>query len=424
MISKYSVTNNLPIIIGFFCLINGLMFHIGSFNLRIGDVFFFITIALVLMFYKNNTINYSRSCSSGINMILILLIWITISGFVNFSSYSDLYQKFFFKRYLNKDLWLLAYAFFYLMLGREEFLRKVLIGISICSLLNAILVLLEYIKILNGEILDYSFLERFGIFIDIKKEMIINQDLIRPTGLMLDPNYTAAYTGIGALYFDYLRKNINKLYIILSILCVVPSLLLVSRTGLYSIIICFLLSLIFRIKHFRNREVYIVFPQLMFFVVFFFVFVVIYFYSFDEQFVSNQIERLMMNDSSALTRTWYIEYFCNNATLSQIIFGCGSGSSGMVLGNYFFGSDLVWSPESNYITFLIEYGVLFIAVYFLIVLLIFKKLIDNNFCYAMIFLYLNIIGISYNFLSDRVFYFLTCCFIMYSFDNKLKQSKQ
>jgi hypothetical protein len=269
----------------------------------------------------------------------------------------------------------------------------------------------EFYKIYNGNIPDYNYLEHLGIYVDSKKNDVFNQNLIRPTGLMLDPNYTAAYSGIGAIVFDYLRRKKSKFYIVPCIICVIPSVLTMSRTGLFSIFLCFLFSAycVFLLK---KRDAYIAFPQTIMFSILVAASVFIYLNTIDDNFVEGQLNRLMMKDSSAGTRTQYIDYFLQHASFLQLLFGCGTCASGLFLTP----NSGIWAPESNYITYLVEFGLVYIVLYALFFVYILRRLLKINFYYSLIYLYINIIGISYNFLADRLFYFLTCIFVMYSFD--------
>jgi len=85
----------------------------------------------------------------------------------------------------------------------------------------------------------------------------------------------------------------------------------------------------------------------------------IYIYSFDETTYQLLFDRLMMNDSSAGTRTIYLETYINDASITQLLFGVGTSASGFFLGGegFFYGASVVWAPESNFITFFIEQGI-------------------------------------------------------------------
>ena len=110
-------------------------------------------------------------------------------------------------------------------------------------------------------------------------------------------------------------------------------------------------------------------------------------------------------------------YF-NQADLMSLVFGTGTSSAGLILSNILgLNVGQVWSPESNYITFAIEQGLFFLIVFFLYLAVVFFRLLRREQIYAYIFLYINLIGLSYNFLGDSIYLFLLVCFTMYAYDN-------
>ena len=129
--------------------------------------------------------------------------------------------------------------------GGERFFYNVLLGISFCLVVNSMFVLYEYNSVLNGQIPSYSFLEMIGLYIDTKKEDVFNQNMIRPTGLMLDPNYTGGYAGIGLIFFDFLYRKTKKIkFIICQFLSIISIFIVFSRTGIFSLFVCFIISLL------------------------------------------------------------------------------------------------------------------------------------------------------------------------------------
>ena len=419
----YGVSKNrddyLGVILGFSSVANGFMFHIGSFNLRICDLVFWILPIYWLLGEINVRNYYSRNILKGVVIVAILFFWLTVSGFLHFEEYSELYQGFFVKYYINKLLWIPLYVLIFMAYGGERFFYNILLGISVCVALNSLFVLYEYYSILHGQLPNYSFLEGIGLYIDTKKEDVINQNMIRPTGLMLDPNYTGGYAGIGLIFFDYLYKiKKKKKYVLLQLLSVLSMLIVFSRTGLFSLFICFVFSLFIHFlipsKHYRVLS-----PSIFVIMVIGVILFGIYIYSFDETTYQLLFDRLMMNDSSAGTRTIYLETYINDASITQLLFGVGTSASGFFLGGegFFYGASVVWAPESNFITFFIEQGIFFIIFYLGICAIAMLKLLQKNFCYALVFLYINLIGLSYNFLGDRVFYFLNVCLLLWVYAN-------
>lgn len=396
------------------------MFHIASFNLRICDFIFWILPLAWLFFFIRIRNCYDSNIFKGIGFITILFLWLTLSGFLHYDGYNELYQKFFVKYYINKLLWIPIYVIIFMAYGGKHFFYNVLLGISICVAINSLFVLYEYCFILNGQIPNYSFLEIVGIYMDVKKEDVFNQNMIRPTGLMLDPNYTGGYAGIGLIFYDYLyTKTKAKKYLFLQLLSVLSIFIVFSRTGLFSLFLCFIFSFFLHMfapskYHYKTLS-----PLVFFLLILGVVLVGLYIYSFDETTYQFLVDRLMMNDSSAGTRTLYLNTYMEDASIFQLFFGVGTSASGYFLGSdgFFYGATNVWAPESNIITFLMEQGLIFLLLYFILCIVIMLKLLRKNYYYALIFLYINLIGLSYNFLGDRVFYFLFSCFLLWIYTN-------
>lgn len=408
----------LGIILGFSSVANGFMFHIGSFNLRICDLVFWILPIYWLVFKVKVRNYYDKSILIGIAFVAILFLWLTFSGFLRLGEYNELYQDFFIKYYANKLIWIPLYMMIFMAYGGERFFYNVLLGISFCLVVNSMFVLYEYNSVLNGQIPSYSFLEMIGLYIDTKKEDVFNQNMIRPTGLMLDPNYTGSYAGIGLIFFDFLYKKTKKIkFIICQFLSIISIFIVFSRTGLFSLFICFIISLLLYIFAPSKYHCRILSPSMLFLLGIGTIFAGVYIYSFDENTYQFLLDRLIMNDSSAGTRLLYLDVYIEEASISQILFGVGTSGSGLALGSegFFYGAEKVWSPESNIITFFIEQGVFFVLLYFILCCVLWIKLLRKNYYYALIFFYINFIGVSYNFLGDRVYYSLLVFFVMYSY---------
>ena len=419
LVSTITSTNNSPngilpgLLIGFFCTANGFMFHVGSLNLRICDIFFFLLLIYWILVTRHKHYFYNNNIKKGLFIVFFIFFWITFTGIANYNNLSPVYQNFFLKYAINKLLWIPIYAFIFMAYGGSGFLYGVFYGISLCSLLNTAMVIYEYIYIQGGSLPKYEFIKSLGIYIDEKKNRVINQGMIRPTGLMLDPNYTGGYTGIGIIFFDSLYQRYKKIkYLICSIICAVPMFLVFSRTGLFSILLCFLLSIYIRAKY--GKRYSIIYPWVIGLSFICAILILSYILALDYQTYEMLVDRLTMNDSSAGVRSLYIDYYLSLANPIQIIFGVGNAGYFM---SDFWGTSEVWGPESSVIALFIEQGLLFMTIYLIVLIYIFKKLININYHYAMILVYINLIGLSYNFLGDRVYFFLTCCLTMYCFSS-------
>lgn len=408
----------LGIILGFSSVANGFMFHIGLFNLRICDLVFWILPIYWFVFKVKVRNYYDKSILIGIAFVAILFLWLTFSGFLRLGEYNELYQDFFVKYYANKLIWIPLYMMIFMAYSGERFFYNVLLGISFCLVVNSMFVLYEYNSVLNGQIPSYSFLEMIGLYIDTKKEDVFNQNMIRPTGLMLDPNYTGGYAGIGLIFFDFLYRKTKKIkFIICQFLSIISIFIVFSRTGIFSLFVCFIISLLLYIFAPSKYHCRILSPSMFFLLGIGTIFAGVYIYSFDENTYQFLLDRLIMNDSSAGTRLLYLDVYIEEASISQILFGVGTSGSGLALGSegFFYGAEKVWSPESNIITFFIEQGVFFVLLYFILCCALWIKLLRKNYYYALIFFYINFIGVSYNFLGDRVYYSLLVFFVMYSY---------
>lgn len=400
------------LILGLLCTINGFMFQLGSLNIRLSDLPYYIIILYFFVFKSNIRQIYPKRLMKSLFIIFIIFVWLTIIGFINFSNFNDLYQEFYIKYYINKVMWILIYAAIYMIFGGRNFLYGVICGIGICSLINSAFVIYEYISIQNGYLPEYDFLKHIGIVIDEKKNMVINQGMIRPTGLMLDPNYTGAYCGLGSISFYYIYyRHRKKLYLLCCILSALPMLILFSRTGIFSFLLCYLISLYY---HFKDRSHYpMLAPQVVVISLIIGIAFLSYIFSIDDKVYQQLVDRLFMNDSSASTRTDYIFYYLKLASPFQLLFGVGL--SGFFLSNFWGYQNIVWAPESSVLTLIIENGLLFNICFYIIIIKTFFNLIKHNYFYALILAYINFIGISYNFLGDRVFYSLTVFLIMFSY---------
>lgn len=335
-----------------------------------------------------------------------------------YDDYPPIYKVFFIKYLINKLLWFPIYIAFFMLYGGKNLIIGVLWGLGVSSFLNTFIVIWEYISFLNGNPMDYNIIKALGITVADKKLAVFNQGFIRPTGFMIDPNYTGAYAGIGAIMWDYLwAQTKNRKYAIFAIISIVPMFLLFSRTAIFSFILCFLFSLILRgyNKKFTIMSPYII---IAFSIVIFFL--ISYVLAENQELIDNISSRTSMSDGSTMARVGYLEYYFSNVSFKQLLFGVGMAGSFLSI---FFGSEEVLHPESSYIAMLIECGLLFFLCYVILLFITLKKLLKRDYYFALIFVYLNLIGISYNFLGDRLYYFLVVCFILYTYADKPLRAK-
>jgi len=396
------------ILTGFLSLFTAFYFKIGSFNIRICDVFFYGLIFLVIWkLAKNKTyINLKTIVLSSIFILAVLYIFFnTLKTNVNAN---QLYASFSTKFFINRYLWIILYILIYLTF-KEQFLEKFLEGLAIACALNVVFIIFEFIVIvLFFKSANYDFLNNIGIFVEPRKYIVFNQGLIRPTGFTIDPNYAASYAGIALLHYS--NKKVLSLK---NWLLIASILILFSRSAIFSLIITYLITIIFNKKNnpnefnFSNLKI-LIFSGLSIFALVLFLF---------PDFIIGITERLTVKDRSAATRFSYINLYIENTGIIDILFGKGSSSSGYFLNNFSSNSftKKIWSPESNYITIFIEQGLIFTTIFFLIIFFILKKLANINIKYFAIFIYINLMGISYNFLGDRIYPILFISFSLYAY---------
>ena len=138
----------------------------------------------------------------------------------------------------------------------------------------------------------------------------------------------------------------------------------------------------------------------------------------NEDFYKTAINRLSLSDGSSLMRSGYIVDYLENANIIELLFGVGTSDAGQRLTELLYmNTGVVWSPESNIITFFIEQGIVFLIFFFFFLAKIFFKLLKKEPIFAYIFLYINVMGVGYNFLGDRVYFFLLVILSMYAYDN-------
>lgn len=409
--SHLNLRNLIPgFIVGLTCTINAFSISIGSLNLRINDIAFYILIFYWALSPKTIVRHYySSRIMDGVIIVVMLFIYMVAVRWIHYDEYPPLYQSFFIKYLINKLLWFPLYIAFFMLYGGRTLIIGVLWGIGVSSVLNTVLVIWEYIAIVGGNPLNYDVIKNIGITVADKKLDVFNQGLIRPTGFMIDPNFTGAYAGIGTIWWDYLwNQTRNKKYSIFAIISVLPMFLLFSRTAIFSYLICFIFSVTLNI--YRKKKYNIMSSYIIILISISIFFLLSYVLSENQEVIDNISRRTSMSDGSTLARLGYIEYYFSNISFGQLLFGVGMAGSFLTP---FFGTTEVLHPESSYIAILMEYGLLFFMVYILLLFFTLKKLLKRNYYFALLFTYLNLIGLSYNFLGDRLYYFLVICFILY-----------
>lgn len=409
-------------LLGFLSIWNAFYLSFGGVNLRFYDIMFFVAPMWGVIDLKvNPPLKFSKRINSGCIIVALLFLYFTISGFIHMSNYTPEYSDFFIKYYIHKVIWIVFYLILYLQYGRDV-LKYFFLGLFCICVFHVSLVLFEYANIIfSGKIVDFSFFNKIFIQVEAKKYDVYNQGFIRPTGLTMDPNYATGYAGIAFLYTELLKSKQSKYKVWLSVfqyLCLFMTAILFSRTGLFSLMIVIVISALFHI--FISRKKYkTITPAICVLVVVLICVAISYIGLFNEVLYEQIIQRLSMKDGSSNMRQDYIFTYLNESDTLNVLFGNGTSSAGMVLTQLLgMNSGLVWHPESSYISLLIEQGVVFLILFFLFLVRLFFKLLKKNQIYAYILLYINVIGLSYNFLGDRIYMFLLVTLTLYAFDPK------
>ncbi|MFD2180172.1 O-antigen ligase family protein [Veronia pacifica] len=277
--------------------------------------------------------------------------------------------------------------------------------------------MVEYIEILRG---TYSVSKTiFGVInVDPKKITdYINQGFIRPSGLSIDPNFMAGYSGLCIIYLFGVYKNKSTFSLkrwTFALPLFFPAFVLLSRTAIFSILITLLIILILSIfglyrgrKHSLNQLTLLGFSVVS--VVFINVVIT------QPELLENILRRFSVNDGSASQRMEYIKYYLSNNSLSSMFIGGGPYSSGYILGKEFFGDNFVWAPESAYLSILIDYGILGFTFFLGVIFYTSLKLYVNRDSYFPVYIYLCVMPVAYNFMGDRIFLYLITAFSVYAF---------
>lgn len=406
---------------GFLSIFTAFYFKLGPLNMRVNDIPFFIAFGIVaIKLLKSGFTLYKIGLSSFVFVTFIVLYYLI--NLLHLSEFNSVFEIGAIKYFLNRIPWILIYALILAIDGRN-FIKSFIKGFVWGNLFNAILMILEgSLFFASGTTIDYSFLQILGIQTQEEKN-ITNQGFVRPTGVTVDTNYAAAYGIFAILLIEYLqsksaekkqRYNFAKLFLL------IPCFLVQSRTAIFALMLTFIVSVLLRMTN-KSRKVII--PYLSLMLITSIAVIGIYLYQNIPDLYTSIYTRLFLSDSSSGVRRIYINeilshYAKDGLVTATNIFGHGTGSSGYFLGNTTYGKTTYWAPESNYIAWFIEQGPFFILFYMAISCLTFLRLLKANNTFALCFVYLNLIGISYNFLGDRVFWIMLIIFMVIPNINK------
>jgi len=418
ILKKHKLVDLIIFLAGFFSFASGFYFKVGAFHVRLYDLFFYLLIfssalATEIPFIKKKEIK-------GLLWILTLFLWLFINGAFNVLNVNSDYSDFFIKYFINKIFWIPFYAFLYFYY-RERLIYYFFLGLCMGLTFNALMVIGEFVSIFHGLVPQYKFLNIIGLFVDPKKGMIINQDMIRPSGMTLDPNYTGGYGGIGIILWEYFKFKDNwnsKLVFLMQTIIIISVALIFSRTGLFSFILTYLISLYLYIFYGKKKKYKPLATNVFWVLLIGASVLLIYLNTSDPSYFNILFNRLNAKDSSAGTRIDYLNIFFQKANLKDELFGVGTSQSGFWLGKTgdFSNSFVeIWSPESNIITYVIEEGLVFVFLFLFSIWVYVKKLIKIEYFFGLLLIYINLIGFSYNFLGDRLYYFITVILVLYTY---------
>jgi len=406
MYFKFSMNNTIFFLAGFFSIVSAFYLSLFGLNIRIYETGFYLLflLTIITLFTKANIRkNY------GFSLVAIIVIYYFIN-ILQLNNTNDIYEIFGYKYFINKMFFLIVYAIAF-VLFREKLLVLFMLGLVYISFLNSALIWTEYLSLLNGTFVSYDFLPSI-VSVDIKKEGIINQGLIRPSGLTVDPNYAAAYLGLSVVFLEKYKVLKNNFFIfLLQIFFLSTILLIFSRTAMLALILSFLFS----VTSFVLYRKKLLLKEIVFMMLILIGIVLSILIADFPDLYENILTRLFLEDSSGSTRLMYLEYYFSISNIFHILFGNGSGASGYILSGEFNSSDFVWSPESIYITLLIEQGLIFLVLFFLMSLIVLYKLFKKDYIYSLLFVYLLSIGLTYNYLGDRIYLFIYVMLLMFAF---------
>jgi len=397
---------------GFFSIFNAFYFSFGGLNLRVFDLFF-----ILLFFLSLAVLIYRPKVERNPHVFIVFGIYIVLTlGLLSIGDTNQVYIDNAIKGFIHKINWILFYLLIYLVF-KDKSIEIFLKGLYFSILMNTLVVIYEFYLINQGIQPGYEFLEKIGLFISEKKMDYFQQNILRPTGVTLDPNYAASYAGIAFLYGYRKRQllyKISNVFIFLSIF------LLLSRTAIFSLLLLILIGF-FLYFLYLNRTMFFKRVHLFLGVLIVLLSGFIVFSTYPDE-TETLVNRFTMQESSALTRWVYIKGFFANMDIQQILFGTGTYSAGYYLSEWSrLSSESVGAPESNYIVFLVENGVIFLMLFVFMIVFVTRKLLRKHIKYAYIFMYINIIGIGYNFLGDRIYMYLLITLILYA--SNLKRIK-
>lgn len=391
---------------GFFSIFNAFYFSFGGLNLRVFDIFF-----ILLFLLSFAVLIYRPKVERNPHVFVVFGIYIILTvGLLFIGNTNQVYIDNALKGFIHKINWILFYLIIYLAF-KDESIEVFLSGLYFSIILNTLILFYEFYLINQGIQPEYEFLEKIGLFISEKKMDFFQKNILRPTGVTLDPNYAASYAGI-AFLFGYRKRQwiykISNVFIFFSIF------LLLSRTAIFSLLLLILISFFLYILY-LNRTMFFKRLHLFWGILIIILSGLIVFSTFPDE-IGTLVDRFTMRESSALTRWVYIEGYFEHMNFSQILFGTGTYSAGYYLAEWSrLSSESFGAPESNYIAFMVENGLIFLMVFLFMLVFVSRKLLRKHIKYAYIFMYINIIGLGYNFLGDRIYMFLLVTLILYSY---------
>lgn len=397
---------------GFFSLFTAFYFDLGLINVRVNDIFYYM-LCLFSFFLCIKKLRIGQPIGYLPIVLTVIVIVFYTFNLLGVIGLNEVFTRGAIKYFINRIPWLLIYVFILMALGKnfcKEFLNGFIIGALFCSVLMTI-ELTVFLK--SGQSINYSFLSHFGVSTEPYKG-ISNQGLLRPSGVTMDCNYSASYAVLAALILDETQLFKKKLiYSITKLFLILSALIVQSRTAIFGLIGIFLLSVLFRIL---NKKFKVIVSKQMIVLIACSITALLYLYYNIPEIFDRSFQRVALADSSSGTRVLYFEKYKdemlkNKNGFLRILFGNGTGSAGYILADVGYGKEAYWAPESNYLTFIIEQGIVFLFIFILIVFLSFVKLFELKSNIHIVFIYLLTVGATYNFLGDRVYWLLLLIFM-------------
>lgn len=325
---------------------------------------------------------------------------------------NEVFQQGALKSFISRIPWVLVYAFLLSGIG-PLYSKPFMSGFIWGNIVNVLIVIIEIsLFFTSGSGIDYSPVERLGIVVQTNNS-IENQGLLRPKGVTMDCNYSASFFVLAALLMNassFLSIGVKRRWIsvVLRILLIGTAAFVQSRTAVFSYFIVFMISI--GVSFIRRKNL-VVFPKTTVLLLLCAIIALVQLSLQNPGFFQNSLIRLQMTDSSSGTRFLYLnDYFqrISNEELSPLLvfLGNGTGTAGFLLSDVGYGKNDFWSPESVYLALLIEQGLVFSVLFTCLLLTCCFRLLTKSPKYSMVVLFLILIGMSYNFLGDRVYWIL------------------